>query len=181
MLVENGAEGIEVELGRPDESTVVGLLSAEPAYDADGRILHYDGTITDITERKEKEEKLRLLSEAVEQAKESVLITETEPLDEPGPRIEYANEAFEEMTGYSEKEVLGETPRILHGPETEQEVLDSLRGALEAGEEWEGETANYRKDGTPYRVQWNISPVRGEEGEIEHWVSVQREIGRAHV
>ena len=176
MLVEEGAEDIEVELGRPDESTVVGLLSVEPAYDADGRVLHYDGTITDITERKEKEEKLRLLSEAVEQAKESVVITEAEPLDEPGPRIEYVNEAFEEMTGYSEKEVLGETPRILHGPETEQEVLDSLRGALEAGEEWEGETANYRKDGTPYRVQWNISPVRGEEGEIEHWVSVQRDV-----
>ncbi|PSQ87712.1 MAG: hypothetical protein BRD42_01100 [Bacteroidetes bacterium QS_3_64_15] len=176
MLAEEGAEDIEVELGRPDESTVVGLLSVEPAYDANGRVLHYDGTITDITERKEKEEKLRLLSEAVEQAKESVLITEAEPLDEPGPRIEYVNEAFEEMTGYSEKEVLGETPRILQGPKTEREVLDSLRAALEAGEETEEETVNYRKDGTPYLVQWNIFPVRGEEGEIEHWVSVQRDV-----
>ena len=176
MLVENGAESIEVELGRPDESTVVGLLSAEPAYDADGRVLHYDGTITDITERREKEHRLRVLSEAVEQAKESVLITEAEPLDEPGPRIEYVNEACEAMTGYPEEEVLGKTPRILQGPETEPEVLDSLRGALEAGEEWEGETVNYRKDGTPYRVQWNVAPVRGEEGEIEHWVSVQRDV-----
>ena len=106
-----------------------------------------------------------------------MVITEAEPLDEPGPRIEYVNEALEEMTGYSEKEVLGETPRILQGPEMERGVLDSVRDALEAGEAVaEEEATNYRKDGTPYRVQWNISPVRGEEGEIEHWVSVQRDV-----
>ena len=176
MLSRGGCKSIEIEFDQEDGPAFVGLLSAEATYDETGKPSHYDGTVTDITERKERERRLRVLSEAVEQAKESVLITEAEPLGEPGPRIEYVNEAFEEMTGYSEEEVLGKTPRILHGPETEQEVLDSLRGALEAGETWEGETANYRKDGTPYRMEWNISPVRDEEGEIEHWVSVQRNV-----
>jgi len=83
--------------------------------------------------------------------------------------VEYVNEAFEEMTGYLEGEILGETPRILQGPETGRAVLDSLREALEKGEEWQDETVNYRKDGEPYRVQWNVSPVRGEDGSISMW------------
>jgi len=129
-----------------------------------------------VTERVQAVRQQRILSEAVEQAKESVLITEAEPLDEPGPRVEYVNAACEEMTGYSEEEIKGKTPRVLQGPETDREVLDSLRDALEAGEEWQGETVNYRKDGTPYRVQWNVAPVRGEDEDIEHWVSVQRDV-----
>ncbi|WP_251980336.1 PAS domain S-box protein [Salinibacter ruber] len=129
-----------------------------------------------VTKRVEAAREQRVLSEAVQQAKESVLITEAEPLDPPGPKIVYVNSATQEMTGYAEKELLGQTPRVLQGPNTERDVLDSLREALEAGEEWEGETVNYRKDGEAYRVQWNVSPVRSEDGEIEHWVSVQRDV-----
>jgi len=178
MLVEEGAVGMEVKLEGEGGEERIGLLSAKPAYDGDGKTLHYDGTITDITGRAKREETLRMLSEAVEQANESVLITEAGPLDEPGPRVEYVNAAYEEMTGYSREEMKGKTPRVLQGPETDREVLDSLREALEAGEEWQGETVNYRKDGEPYRVQWNVAPVRNGNGsgEIEHWVSVQRDV-----
>lgn len=84
--------------------------------------------------------------------------------------------AIQDLTPLAEEEPLGKTPRILQGPETEWDVLDSLRAAPEAGESWEGETVNYRKDGTPYRVHWNIAPVRGEDGQIEHWISVQRDV-----
>ena len=136
--------------------------------------------LEDVTERalrrRVREQEHRFLAEAVGQAREAVLVTEAEPLDKPGPRIVYANEAFEEMTGYREEEVLGRTPRLLQGPETDRSVLDSLRAALETGERWQGETVNYRKDGTPYTVQWNVAPVTGEEGEIRHWVSVQRDV-----
>jgi len=169
-------EPIELEFERPDGTTFTGLLSTEAARRSDGTVVHFDGVLTNITERKETERRLRMLSEALTQAKEAVLITEATPLDEPGPRIVCANEAFEEMTGYCEEEILGKTPRILQGPETERSVLDSLRAALTAEEEWEGETINYRKDGTPYRVQWTIAPVRGTEREIEYWVSVQRDV-----
>jgi len=176
MLVEEGTSAAELQFRQKGGEEFAGLLSAEAALKAGGAPVHYDGTITDITERKEKEKRLRVLSEAVQQAKEAVIITEAEPLGEPGPRIEYVNEAFEAMTGYAEEEILGETPRILQGPETSREVLDSVREALEAGEEWEGEATNYRKDGTPYQVQWNIAPVRKEDGEITRWVSVQRDV-----
>ncbi|MFO8100057.1 MAG: PAS domain S-box protein [Salinibacter sp.] len=126
--------------------------------------------------RSQMEAKLRRLSEAVEQTQEAVVITEAAPLDTPGPRIVFTNAAHEAMTGYTEGELLGRTPRVFQGPKTERDVLDSLRAALEAGTEWEGETINYRKDGTPFRIQWNVAPVRGPEGTLQYWVSVQRDV-----
>jgi PAS domain S-box-containing protein len=133
----------------------------------------------DVTEQKQQEKRLRMLSEAIAQAEEAVLITEAGPIDEPGPRIVYVNEAFEEMTGYAEEEILGKTPHILQGPRTDRAVLDGLRRALEAGRTWEGETINYTKGGRPYRVHWNVAPVTGDDGTIEYWVSVQRDVTEA--
>ena len=80
------------------------------------------------------------------------------------------------MTGYDRKEVVGKTPRVLQGPDTDRETLNSLRAALEAGQRWSGETVNYRKDGSTYAVEWNIAPVSDEDGTISHWVSVQRDV-----
>ncbi|MGV7033789.1 HWE histidine kinase domain-containing protein [Methylobacterium symbioticum] len=118
---------------------------------------------------------LRLLRAAVEASGEAILITSAE-LDEPGPRIEYANPAFTRMTGYAAEEVLGRSPRLLQGPGTDRSVLDGLRAALEAGEPTQGEAANYRKDGSTYVVEWLITPVREADGRISHWVSTQRDI-----
>jgi PAS domain S-box-containing protein len=129
-----------------------------------------------VTERVKAERTRRVLSEAVEQTEEAVVITEAESQNASGPRIEYVNRSFEAMTGYAEEEVRGKTPAILQGPETDPAVVASQREALAAGEQWEGEATNYRKDGTPYRVQWSVSPVRDEEGAIKHWVSVQRDV-----
>jgi len=103
----------------------------------------------------------------------SVLITTAE-MDAPGPEIVYVNAAFCEQTGYTEEELLGQTPRILQGPETDPAVLDRLRNALTQGNGYfDGQTINYRKDGTPYRVCWSIRPVRDEQGEITHYISLQ--------
>ncbi|GJD92375.1 Blue-light-activated histidine kinase [Methylobacterium hispanicum] len=118
---------------------------------------------------------LRLLRAAVEASGEGILITSAE-LDEPGPRIEYANPAFTIMTGYAAHEVVGRTPRLLQGPGTERAVLDRMRAALEAGERFQGEAVNYRKDGSTYVVEWLITPVHEADGRISHWVSAQRDI-----
>lgn len=127
-------------------------------------------------ERHRNAERLRLLSQSVAQSTEAVLITKAENVDPPGPEIVYANRAFEDMTGYTLEEIQGQTPRILQGPATDRATLDSLRTALEAGEPWEGETINYRKDGTLYQVRWKVAPVTGTDGSIQHWTSVQRDV-----
>ena len=138
----------------------------------DGLSIYFD----DITAQRKREKKLRLLSRAVDDAAESVVITGPE-IDEPGPRIEYVNPAFEAMTGYTADEVIGKTPRILQGPRTDRAVLDVIRSHLKAGEPLTETTAiNYRKDGTPFWAEWNLSPVRGPDGTIEHWVAVQRDV-----
>ncbi len=117
----------------------------------------------------------KLLQAAVEASGEAIVITSAD-LDEPGPRIEYVNPAFTRMTGYGAEEVVGLTPRLLQGPGTERAVLDRMRAALRAGEPFQGEAVNYRKDGSTYVVEWLITPVREGDGRISHWVSAQRDI-----
>ena len=116
-----------------------------------------------------------LLRSALEQSFNSVLITDAQP-GPMGPRIVYANPAFCEMTGYSATELLGQTPRILQGAQTSPEVLQTLRECLQANRFFRGSTVNYRKDGRPYTVEWNISPVKDEAGVTTHYVSVQQDI-----
>ena len=89
-----------------------------------------------------------LASDALEDAYDAVVITTAE-LDPPGPVIVYVNRAFSELTGYACDEVLGNTPRMLQGPQTDRRVLDALRAALAAGEKWAGKAVNYRKAATP--------------------------------
>ena len=121
------------------------------------------------------EETLRLLNSAVLQSKEAILITDAE-LDLPGPRIVFVNPAFTKMTGYTAQEIIGKTPRILQGPRTDKTVLSRLRQNLERGETFEGDAINYRKDGKEFYLEWQIAPIRSEDGRITHFLAVQRDI-----
>ena len=120
--------------------------------------------------------RLRLLEAAVENANDVILITEAEPFGLPGPRIVYASPAFTRNTGYSAEEVLGKTPRILQGPDTDPATRAHIRAALEKWEPVRVELLNYRKDGTEFWVELNIVPIADEKGWYTHWVSVQRDI-----
>jgi PAS domain S-box-containing protein len=117
----------------------------------------------------------RILHRVAKDASEAITLTDTK-LEKPGPRILWVNPAFTEITGYERTEVLGKTPRILQGPDTEESVLRRLRRRLEAGERFEGEALNYRKDGTPFINHWSIAPVCREDGGIDYWVAVQRDV-----
>ena len=118
---------------------------------------------------------LRLLQAAVEATGEAILIT-TADLDEPGPLIVYANPAFTRLTGYDAREVVGRSPRFLQGEGTDRAALDRTRASLMAGEPFQGEAMNYRKDGSTYMVEWLITPVRDGGGRITNWVSAQRDV-----
>lgn len=132
-------------------------------------------TSRDVTARHAMERRLRLVQLAVEQIDEAVLVTEPE-LDPPGPRIVYVNAGFTRMTGYAPEEVIGKTPRILQGPRTSRATLDRLRRSLEETGSFEGETVNYRKDGSEYVVDWHVTALRDERGRILHWVAIQRDV-----
>jgi PAS domain S-box-containing protein len=143
--------------------------------DESGQPIGSMGILQDITERKQAEETLRLLNSAVEQSKESVVITDAE-LDLPGPKIIFVNPAFTQMTGYTAEEAIGKTPRMLQGPRTDRAVLNRLRKNLENGEVFEGEAINYRKDGTEFDLEWQIAPLRNAAGKITNFVAIQHDI-----
>ncbi len=144
-------------------------------HDRTGAPLKIVGTAQDITERVNSEETLRLLGSAIEQSKESIMITCAQ-LDLPGPAILFVNPAFTRMTGYTAEEVIGKTPRILQGPRTDRNVMTRLRKNLEAGEGFAGEAINYRKDGTAFNLEWQVAPIRTPAGKVTHFVAIQRDI-----
>lgn len=115
-----------------------------------------------------------LLEPAFRQAFNSIVITDAD-FSGDGPHIIAANPAFCAMTGYAEDELIGRSPRILQGPDTDPHVIARLSRAIRDGEFFLGRTVNYRKDGSPYTVEWNISPVR-EHGQVVAFVSIQHDI-----
>ena len=121
------------------------------------------------------EVQLRLVEQALAQLRESVVIT-TKDLEPPGPLIVYVNPAFTRMTGWEPEDLIGQNPRILQGPKTTRKTLDRLRAQLEKGESFQGEDINYRKDGTPFHIDWYIEPLRDRTGQISYWVAVQRDV-----
>ena len=115
---------------------------------------------------------LAAIERALKGANIPIIITEA-ALKRPGPRIVFANRAFCASTGYSDKELLGQTPRLLQGPRTDPELLKQLAERLKNGEPFTGQTINYRKDGTAYLASWNISPICDDNGKLTHYVSFQ--------
>ena len=143
--------------------------------------------VIDVTEAKQLEaerarhvERLRLLEMSVSRLNDVVMITKAAPLSEPGPEIVYVNEAFEHITGYSREEVIGKTPRILQGPQTDRAALARLRAALERAEPVRLEVINYTKAGVPYWLEIDVAPVRNDAGELTHFVSVERDTSEQH-
>ena len=149
-----------------------GYVFRDPA----GNPLRMVGVDMDITKRKLIEQQLRLSESVVVNAKDAILITEAEPIDEPGPRILYANAAFTQMTGYSCDEILGRSPRFLQGAKSERATLDKIRTAIQKWESICVEIINYRKDGSEFWAEISLVPVADETGWYTHWIAIQRDI-----
>jgi len=116
--------------------------------------------------------KEKILETAFNQSLSSIVITDAD-LENGGPHIVLCNEAFVRMTGYEQHELIGKNPRVLQGPRTDRSVINELRRCLKTGEFFHGRAINYRKDGVPYLVEWNISALHGDDGKICNYVSVQ--------
>jgi PAS domain S-box-containing protein len=112
----------------------------------------------------------RRLSSAVEQIADSVFITNRDGA------IEYVNPAFETTTGYKGDEVLGKTPAILKSGEHDAEFYNELWREITAGRPFRCTVRNRKKTGELYWAQQTITPVRENNGDITHYVSVLEDI-----
>lgn len=124
----------------------------------------------DIGERKAREQTLEQFREVVEQTGHAVYITDTEGC------IEYLNPAFEAITGYDEDEVLGETPSLLNSSEHDDQYFAELWDTILAGEQWEDEIVDQRKDGEQIVLNQTISPLTSDGNEVEKFVAVAQDI-----
>ncbi|MFQ5685411.1 MAG: PAS domain S-box protein, partial [Candidatus Scalindua sp.] len=132
--------------------------SISPVKNYAGVITHFIAVKEDITDRRQIEENLRKLSQAVEQSPSSVMITDTEG------KIEYINPKFTELTGYTPEDTLGQTPRILKSGKTPLEEYKKLWKDIKSDREWQGEFCNKKKNGILYWEHTSISPVKNEKG-----------------
>ncbi len=125
--------------------------------------------------RKISDNERTLLLDALNAASSGVIITEATPIDAPGPKIVYVNQAACSMTGYARRALLGSTPRMLQSPETDRTQLAKIRKALQAGAPVQVELENHRQDGTPFWVALDITPVH-DRGQLTHFIAIQTDI-----
>jgi len=124
----------------------------------------------EIKERLKSASTVKLLSKAVEQSPVSVMITDTKG------SLEYVNQAFIDITGFSSEEVIGENSRIIQSGMTKATTYQSLWSTIKQGEDWSGELLNKRKNGELFWEQIIISPVTDNSGEITHFLAVKEDI-----
>ena len=174
--VANGQEWKqEFRFQHPDGRAVWVLALAVPYRNDTGEIEGLVGTCTDITERKQAEEQLRLLNTAIHDLNEGIVITEDE-LEWPGPKILFVNPAMTRITGYRADELIGQTPRLLQGQRTNRKQIARMRQQLSEGKSYLCDTVNYRKDGSEYDVELHVSPILDAAGKVTHFVAVHRDI-----
>ncbi len=126
----------------------------------------------DVTEQRRAELEMRRLSAAIEQSTEAVIITDAEGT------IEYVNAAFERVSGYTRAEALGRNPRILKSGAQPVAFYEVMWATLTSGNSFGGDFTNRRKDGSLFREEAVISPVRDRRGEITSYVAVKRDVTR---
>jgi PAS domain S-box-containing protein len=155
---------------KPDGTIVWANMTVTPISITKGIHSKHLCMIEDITGSKQVEEKLRKLSQAVEQSPITIVITDSRG------NIEYVNPKFVETTGYSLEDVIGHNPRVLKSGHTTPEEYEQLWKTVNNGGDWHGEFLNKRKNGELYWESASISPITDAKGETTHFIAIKEEI-----
>ncbi len=171
ILRKNGKiENFEFKARRKDGSSIWVSNSTRAYFDADGKVVRYEGIVNDISKRKEFEVDRERLTSAIQQMSESVVITDAEGT------IVYVNPSFERLTGYSHHEAIGQNPRILNSGHHDDNFYRELWETISSGNVWGGQIINRNKSGTLFTEQATISPVLDQDGKIENFIAVKKDM-----
>lgn len=119
---------------------------------------------------REKEQTLQEFKEAADSAGNAIYITDTDG------SITYVNPAFEEITGFPEAEIVGKKPSILKSGEMPEGYYKRMWETVTAGDVWEEEVINQRKNGDQYHAKQTIAPIIGQDGAVKSYVAIQIDI-----
>jgi len=139
-------------------------------YGTDKQVLYLEGFVTDISDRKEYEQQQAKLATAVQQTDDIIIITDLEGT------IEYVNPAFVAVTGYSVEEAVNNNLRIIKSDMHSPEFYADMWKNLLRGNVWRGRIINSRKDDSNYIADTTTTPIRDQQGELSHFVIVQRDV-----
>ncbi|HXJ96401.1 MAG TPA: PAS domain S-box protein [Terriglobia bacterium] len=170
LEAEGSLTSFECRLRRADGSSVWTLRNATLTYDEEAGEPVVEGTLIDITERKEAEELLRLRTSALEAAANSIVMT-----DRNG-QIVWVNAALTALTGYTPAEVVGLNTRIFRSGKQDPHYYQELWATILAGKVWHREIINRRKDGSLYTEEMTITPVRNDRAEVTHFIAVKQDV-----
>jgi|GEM_PF-2352616 len=143
------------------------------AYPSDEGLAVY---FQDVTQKHQDEEQLRLLHTCVASVNEFIAITAAESSEAGWPRLVFVNDALLRYTGYRREELIGQSPAILHGPETQADVLERIHAAIESKQSISEEVINYTKAGEAFWCEVNLAPVADATGQITHLIAIARNI-----
>jgi diguanylate cyclase (GGDEF)-like protein/PAS domain S-box-containing protein len=145
------------------------LGNAAPKVEPDGCVL-WHGFITDITEHRQDQEKIRVNDLALKAISQGVLITG------PDRTILSANQAFTAITGYAEEQIIGQACGFLRGALTDPATVQAMDLAQQSETEFHCEIVNYRSDGKAFWNDLTISPVRNAQGELTQFIGITRDV-----
>lgn len=169
-LHEKKPYAIDHRIVLPDGDIRIVHEHGEVDLDESGRPIRMTGTVQDVTEHKETEAELAKLSAAIEHSVNVIFITNVKGA------IEYVNPMFEEVTGWSKEEAIGQNPRILSSGETTKAEYEELWKTITSGKTWRGIFKNKKRSGEFYWGIGVITPIKDEKGEITHFLAVQEDI-----
>ncbi|MFT5244095.1 MAG: PAS domain S-box-containing protein [Psychroserpens sp.] len=144
--------------------------------DENGKAIRMIGAIQDITKQKEEELRLKLLETVIVQTKDSIIITEANFNERKLPKTVYVNPAFSVMTGYESNEIIGQSPDLLKGPNSDINDIKKIVAAIKNKEESLIEMISYKKNKEEFWLRFSMIPIYNSENELSHWVSIQRDV-----
>ncbi len=112
----------------------------------------------------------------VENTNDVIMVLDATPLSEGGPRIVYVNPAFEKLMGYTADEVVGQNPKILQGPATDDKTRYKIRKAMREGTSIRTQILNYDKAGNELWLDINMVPLFDENGTLTYYAAIERDL-----
>ena len=147
------------------------LISGAPNYDIYGKVIGSIGIHLDITDQKEQEDKLYLLSLIAEKNINAVIISDL------NGNIEWVNTSFERMSGYAKEDLIGKKPgHILQGEDTDPETIKYLSNQISKGQPFTCEIVNYSKEGEKYWVKIQGQALYNKRGEVVRYFAIEENI-----